>query len=479
MKASTINFLFIFFLIGGGLDCNKAVDPGANPTALSRASVYQNNTTAAAALTGLYSNMVNTPGILTGALSEYGGLSADELSLYSTDVTLSQFYTNSLLSTNASIPTWSEIYKYVYLTNAALEGLSASSTLTPSIKQQLTGEAYFVRGILYFYAVNLFGDVALVTTTNEQANAISARKSKAQVYQQIVQDLTAAQNILSVQYLGADVKTATSERVRPTRWAATALLARTYLFTSDWSNAEAQASKVISNSPTYSLALNPDSVFLKNSNEAIWQLQPVNPTLNTNDGKTFILTTSPVGSSSSPVALSQTLLSIFETGDIRRKKWIKDTVFNAIPYSYPFKYKVKAGTGASVTWTEYTMILRLAEQYLIRAEARAQQGNITGTSGALSDLNAIRNRAGLSPYAGTTDQASVLAAILHERQTELFTELGHRWLDLKRTSSIDAVMGTVTPQKGGGAWNSSKALFPIPNSDILSDPSLTQNPGYN
>jgi len=120
------------------------------------------------------------------------------------------------------------------------------------------------------------------------------------------------------------------------------------------------------------------------------------------------------------------------------------------------------------------MMLRLGEQYLIRAEARAQQGE---TTQAVADLNVIRNRAGLPNYSGGTDKASLIAAIFHERQVELFTELGHRFFDLKRAGTINAVMGSVAPQKGG-TWNANKALFPIPISDILNDSNLTQNPGY-
>ena len=118
-------------------------------------------------------------------------------------------------------------------------------------------------------------------------------------------------------------------------------------------------------------------------------------------------------------------------------------------------------------------MFRLAEQYLIRAEARAQQNNI---SGAQADLNAIRTRAGLANVTATT-QTGLVTAIYHERQIELFTEFGHRWFDLKRTGQLDAVMGIAAPQKGG-TWASYKALIPIPASEISINPHLTQNPGY-
>jgi len=88
----------------------------------------------------------------------------------------------------------------------------------------------------------------------------------------------------------------------------------------------------------------------------------------------------------------------------------------------------------------------------------------------------IRSRAGLS---GTTAATTpdLLAAILHERQVELFTEWGHRWLDLKRTGSVDFVMGGVTPKKGGD-WKTEWQWYPISVYELQHDPKLVQNSGY-
>ena len=113
---------------------------------------------------------------------------------------------------------------------------------------------------------------------------------------------------------------------------------------------------------------------------------------------------------------------------------------------------------------------------MIRAEARAQIGNI---SGAQSDLNTVRNRAGLADTPAG-DQASLLAAILDERRHELFSEWGHRWFDLKRTGKIDEVMSLVTPIKSGGVttWHSYQQLYPLPLSELQRAPNLVQNSGY-
>ena len=115
-------------------------------------------------------------------------------------------------------------------------------------------------------------------------------------------------------------------------------------------------------------------------------------------------------------------------------------------------------------------MLRLAEQYLIRAEARARQGNIPG---AQQDLNSIRNRAGL-PNTTTSGPTEILEAIMEERQRELFTEGGHRWLDLKRTGRTTEVLAPLKP-----LWDPTDVLWPIPEDEIFNNSNLLpQNPGY-
>jgi hypothetical protein len=167
------------------------------------------------------------------------------------------------------------------------------------------------------------------------------------------------------------------------------------------------------------------------------------------------------------------LLNSFEGGDQRRlnENWVDSIIVGGTTYYYPYKYTVNT-EGADVT--EYFMMLRLGELYLIRAEAKAQLGDL---SGAAADVNSIRNRAGLGVTVAS-NQADLLAVILHERQVELFAELGQRWLDLKRTKSVDAIMNIVTPQKSGQAWQSYQQLYPVSYFDIQTNPKLTQNPGY-
>ena len=278
-------------------------------------------------------------------------------------------------------------------------------------------------------------------------------------------------------YVTADAKTPSSDRLRPNKWTATALLARVYLYKNDWPNAEAKATLLINNKALYdTVPLN--SVFLKNSKEAIWQLQPVNVGWNTEEARVFVLPSSgPSGSSpvdGYPVYLSDFFRNAFESGDKRKVNWINNVTINGstgmMTYYYPFKYKV-ASVNSPVT--EYSMVFRLAEQYLIRAEARAQQSNI---SGAQNDLNVLRARAGLQGTSASSKSALIEAAF-NERRFELFTEWGHRWLDLKRTGKVDEVMQYVAGLKGT-SWNTNWKWYPISQYDRIQNPNLGQNTGY-
>lgn len=470
---SSFFFLTLVFFVG----CKKLVEVNTPITSMSSENVYFSDPTAAAVLTGIYTNMSNN-GLNAGlsATSFFPGLSSDELTLYSGagNATYTAYYTNALTNINTGISDfWSAIYPIIFVANSAIEGLTNNFALTPAVQKQLMGEAKFMRAFCYFYLVNLYGDVPLMTGTDYSVNALLPRAPKTLVWQQIIQDLTNAQSLLSTNYLDGTLINTTNERVRPTSWAATALLARAYLYTQKWDSAEAEATSVIKNTTLYSLdTLN--GIFLANSTEAIWQLQPTSTGQNTPDGLTFIIPTSgPSGSW--PVYLSNNLLSSFEVNDLRRVNWVDSVVSGGITYYYPFKYKVDS-MGAPVT--EYEMVLRLGEQYLIRAEAEANGAGV-GVGAALADLDTIRNRAGLNDYAGATNSASVLDAIYHERQVELFTEWGHRWLDLKRTGMIDSVMSNAAPLKSNGVgWQSYLQWYPIVLSELQHNPNLVQNKGY-
>ncbi|WP_316835498.1 RagB/SusD family nutrient uptake outer membrane protein [Pedobacter nutrimenti] len=478
-----LTLIFASFLLS---NCKKLVEIDGPATNVSSKNVYNNDATAVGAITSLYVNLSKSnpidPQELSG-LSGIGGLSADEFDYYSGagNSTLAVYYQNFLNSQNIYNGFWGTTYQRLYVVNAALEGLESSTGLTPLVKQHLMGEARFMRAFHYFYLVNLYGDVPLVLSTDYTINAVIKRSAKTLVYNQIVTDLKEAQNLLSGSYLSGDGITAypfgSEERVRPNKWAATALLARTYLFMEQWANAETQASMVLANTSEFQLE-SLDKVFLKNNREAIWQLQPTQLRSNTQEADFFVIP--PEGLSSyNAVYLSSELLKDFEIGDQRKNNWVSSLSTNGTLYYYPYKYKIKKSSLTDVPVTEYSTVVRLAELYLIRAESRARLGNLVV---AISDVDQIRNRAGLPLVKDTNpniNQEDLINLILREKRIELFTEWGHRWLDLKRTKKIDGVMSKVTPKKSnGGTWKSYQQYYPISTYELQSNPNLTQTPGY-
>jgi starch-binding outer membrane protein, SusD/RagB family len=457
--------------------CTKLTQIPPPSNSITTSQVFADSGDIASAISGIYSEIEYRSGgvgFCNGSQTLYCGLASDELvpSLLSGDP--SQIYLNQVFRTNGTIYNdfWYEPYTFIYEANACIEGIQGSTTVPEMIKNHYLGEAKFFRALFYLYMVNLFGDVPDITSTAWASTSLSSRASKPEVYHQIISDLKDAQNFLPTDYSYSN-----GQRTRANYWAATALLARVYLYTDSFTNAAAEATSVINNPGLFSLdTLN--GVFLVNSTEAIlqWQLNTeyIHYTA-TNEGDQFV----PFSGEEPPYYLSSQMLNAFEPGDKRRTAWVDSVNYGGNVYWAPYKYKNGADQAvAGGVATEYYTVLRLAEQFLIRAEAEANGAN-GGPSAAITDLNVIRNRAGLSNYSGLTDQTSVLNAIYHERQIELFAEWGHRWFDLKRTGQINSVMSIVTPQKmGGGNWNSYQQLFPIPQAERNLDPNLTQNEGY-
>jgi hypothetical protein len=469
----------------GGSGCKKFVEIGPPSTQLATSSVFTTSAAVTAAQFSIYTQMFTFNE--SWNMSQQCALLSDELINYSKTVNLVQYYTNTLSSLTNPGP-WSNAYNYIYQANAIIQGLKTTGNIPVNIAAQHAAESEFVRAFWHFYLTNLYGDVPLVLTTDYTTNKTLPRTPQAQVYQQIIADLKDAESNLSTNYVDATDTTATKERTRPNKWAAAALLARVYLYSQKYDSAEMLTSQVIGSSGLYSLCTNLSSaggvtnyVFQANSTEAIWQLAtPVPTSFNTGDGQNWYLPTSPSVGSTNSATISTALQSSFEPKDKRLTQWIGvyPVSGSGSKYYYPHKYQAYSlAVSASTPAIEYVMILRLAEQYLIRAEARAQQGKIQD---AVSDLNIIRARAGLAAYAGSLDQISVLAAILHERRVELFTEWGHRWFDLKRTATIDAVMGGASGASSAknANWISIAQLFPIAQSELLNDPNLRQNAGY-
>jgi len=437
--------------------CKKLIEVNPSGSTLLTTSVFTDSVTTQSALAGLYIVFAPWGGAYSSGISALPGFSADELQYVGTN--FDPFITNSILSTNGNISSiWSNNYSTIYNANAIIEGMAASKNISVRFQNQAIAEARFIRAFCYFYLVNLYGDVPLVLTTNVNQNITIGRTPTTDIYTQIVADLKFAQSTLP-----ADYSISAGTRTRINKWVATAMLARVYLYNSDWVNAEVQATAVISNSALFNLQTDLTKVFTPGNTEAIWQLY------NDNNGYTSYANTvlpNPVTKIPTYI-LTPSLINAFEAGDTRKTNWTNTLVYSGTTYTYPYKYK-SLTSGANA---EYYTILRLAEQYLIRAEARVKQNNIIGAQG---DITAIRQRAGLAATTASTS-AALLAAIAQERRIEFNCEWGHRWFDLKRTGTVNAVIGALKPT----FWKTTAAFYPIPNGQITLNSNLTQNAGYN
>ncbi len=447
-------------LIAGSISsCKKLlVIPQNPPSSITQQEQFADSATTMSAVAGVYTY---DPGsgfaYSDGSLTYCAGLSADELSpIISNDV--QQFYSYNLTPLNNEVTNlWGYPYQSIYEVNAVLSGITNNNGLSTSFQKQITGEMEVVRALYYFNMVNLFSGVPLVTTTTYAATDRLPRSPATAIYAQVKADLNDARKKLTATYPSAG-------HLRPNLYTAVALLAKVNLYQGNWQNAYNEADSVI-RLGGYNLEPNLNNVFLDGSVEAIWQL-PANALYNVyTDAANF----EPQYAGATPnYQVTPFLLNAFETGDQRLQNWIGSTSVQNQTLYYPSKYKNISPTATPV---EDQMILRLGELYLIRAEAAAHLSNLTQ---ALADINAIRQRAGLSPNpADGASQTTVLNAVMRERRVELFCEWGNRWYDLKRTGTAAAVLGA---EKTGFSANAE--LYPLPQTQIQLDNLLIQNPGY-
>lgn len=464
MKKLKIYFIVKYFyiilcpivLIG----CEDFLEPGKPFGELDSSLVFEDETVATAAVTSLYGKMRDEI-LLTGkleGLSVLMGVYSDEMIYYGLGgEAMDSFFQHRVFPDNLLVESiWNQSYSLIYMSNSILEGLENSETLREDFKTQLKGETLFLRSLTYFYLINLFGDVPYTMTPDYEENRTLPRMPVNQVYEYIISDLMEAKNLLRTNYVS-------SERTRANNMVVSSLLSRIYLYTEQWELAENEASTIINHNSLYMLESEISNEFLKESTSAILQLKPKNEGDNTLEASTFIFLSGPPPS----LSIDSDLIESMELEDLRREQWIGEIVNGDLTWYYPNKYQYNTNTGIS---KEYSIVFRLSEQYLIRSESRVRLGNF---SGALEDLNLIRNRAGLSDILDL-NQNDILKALLRERYHELFSEFGHRWFDLKRFGLTAEILA---PKKSG--WKPTNLLLPIPESELLMNPKLKpQNPGY-
>jgi len=439
-----------------------------NPTdALSAEQVFSTVEGIEAAEIGLYTGTYHSLPHFYQYYEIYYPMFADEMTYRLNSY--AEYYANTYSpSSSMAQNLWYYPYQSIYRSNDFLTRIQGTTLISDQKYRMYQAEARYLRAYSYIFLVNTFGGVPIITTNDYKEAATVARSSKEEVWNLIIEDLTFAKE---------NLKDCGNPKTRITSYAASALLARAYLYNERWQEAADEASEMIPVSDGglgqggFSLET-VDRVFKYNSSEAICQFNTEGFTGSgtyvgyTRAGILYIPTTSRVN-----YRLTESLVNDIksDTAD-QRIAWIDSVVDGSSTWYYPYKYKNNQ-TPSSADDYEYYVYTRLAEMYLIRAEANAHLGNLQP---AICDLNAIRRRAGISDLPLQLTSSEILYAVEEERRKELFCEQGHRWADLNRTGRADAIYGALSYK----SWESHRSLLPISEKEILKNPYLEQNPGY-
>ena len=391
----------------------------------------------------------------------------------------------NLATTSISGTTWAGHYQAIQSVNIVIEKIEAVN-MDAGLKARYTAEAKFLRGLMYFNLVRIFGDVPLVTKVinNPQEGYTYSRNPSAEVYAQIVTDLADAEAVLPHEFTGADIG-------RATKGAAAALLGKVYLTQKRWDLAAPQLKKVIDNVglnkyqllPTYAGVF---GIANENNRESIFEVQFKKGSAG--EGSPYTNQFAPIGSGTAVVSIGNPLgqniptadmSNAYEANDARKVASMRNSYVlgaNTVQHNYIVKYLgvPAANLDSDNNW----IVLRYADVLLMYAEALNEQGYVADGP-AFTYLNQVRLRAGLLIKTSNNanlalrivNQAAFRLAIEQERRVELAFE-GHRWFDLIRTDRAVTVMA-------GKGIQSHHVLFPIPQSQIDINPSLIkQNPGY-
>ena len=353
---------------------------------------------------------------------------------------------NAILPENASVDgIWSALYDGLNVANNVIAKIPGMSALNEDEKNKALGELYFLRALTHFNLMNYFGGIPLKTTPTIGLSQINAgRDSPDVVFDKIIKDLIFASENLQT----------SSQKIRASKDAANALLARVYLYKKDYNNAIIYATKVIDGKSSTLLPNYIDIFATDGSAETIFEVDFTPLDRNRIAEYNFPLTKNGRGE----VAPSAAFISTYDANDKR----LNATIAYSGTTPYVIKYDDLSTGGDNV------IVLRLAEMYLIRAESNARLS--TNVDQIQSDINIIRNRAGLNAIS-ISDYPQLITAIEQERRWELAFE-GHRWFDLVRTGRALDLLPTVK--------NINQTLFPIPQSELITNnnPGMTQNPGY-
>ncbi|MBP3943823.1 RagB/SusD family nutrient uptake outer membrane protein [Sphingobacteriaceae bacterium WQ 2009] len=424
-----------------------------NPTgAISDGVSIVDASTARAAIIGAYSGLQDvyahhypTLGTMPADLVEFNGSLTEYL----------QLDQNSIPTDNVkTVSAYKALYKTINIANSVIAKIATVSdaALSTTERNTILGEAHFLRGLAYFDLGRGWGGVQLQLKPTENFDAIKGikRSSLAETYAQVHKDLLEAERLLPED---------NSTRNRAQKSVVRALKSRLFLYQENWAEAENYATQVINNTK-YSLVESYSSFFAAPflTTESVFEL-----TFASNDRNTYWVYWYPssLGGQWNIKPTNKVVTALLDPAQGGDRKALIKQLGNEY-------YGVLYNSISSSTDPAY--LIRIAELYLIRAEARAQQGKLAA---AAEDLNKIRNRSKVASYTLSSKaenaKGELLLAIENENALEFPFE-AHRWFDLVRTKRAGAVLGLT---------NTNYWLFPLPFTDIQSDKDdVEQNPGY-
>jgi len=383
-------------------------------------------------------------------------------------------------------------------TDDKLSARGVSSALKTQI-QQYRAEARFLRALSYWHGIDLFGNIPLVTETDELGSTPPQQSTRVEIFNYIVQELNEIKGELPA--------ASPSTYGRANTAAANMLLAKLYLNaavytgTEHWADARAATEAVISSG--FTLDPNYRRMFMADNNtspEIIFSVPQDGLKTQTWGGMTFLVHAEVGGGMSANdygidggwwgIRLKPQAYNFFSAGDKRAAYFytagqsvdIPDVKDWAGGIAAP-KFSNKTSTGGSGSHATFVdtdfPIFRLGDAYLMYAEAVLRGGGGTRAQ-ALTYVNALRQRAFGDSNHNITDAQLTLDFILAERGRELLWE-GHRRTDLVRYGLFTGgnyLWSWKGGVQAGQSTESFRDLYPLPANELVANPNLTQNPGY-
>lgn len=512
MKKKIVVIASVALLAAVMPSCKKEFLEQTDPNAIELATSFRSPDDVLAAVNGIYQSLRSSNNV-----GENSGLWTDERSddtgrndNQSNAGEPFQFGDFSILPSNTYLKShWVSLYGTISRANIVLANIERVTFADPQLKQQYMAEAKFLRAFMYFQLVRTWGDVPLVTTSFKSADEVNAntfREKQARIYELIVSDLkdALASNLPDLQS-GAGLG-------RTSKAAINAVLGQVYLTMATTQDAGARTAN-LTEAKTYLTAaygmrkfgllstIPYADVFDVNKKstcpEIIWQIvnKQGDPTYSSSiaannqaKGET-INSLKPASGSGGNV--TPDLIKEYEAGDPRMTFSVKYAEDPIVKDYFITKFRDASSGASNLGYGGNDWILiRYADVMLMLAEVDNYLGDRTG---AISLLDQVRNRAGLTTYAETIAANPAYAAkytdlrlaILHERRVELAFE-HHRWFDLLRTFNSDELVSYFKAKNQAdfgiaklANFTTKDRYFPIPFDEYKLNPEkMYQNPGY-